>query len=77
MASAIVGVSHMVVPLCDRDLARPDRGAEPVAVFHDLEKVAPLDVLERCQSPVIDDQHVHPCEAGEEPLVGTVGSGEL
>ena len=68
MASASVG------SLGWGKLARDDRGAAAVAILENLEQVAALLVLWRSQTPVIEEEDVHPRELAEEPAVGAVGT---
>ena len=47
-----------------------------MAVFEDLQQVAPLGVLERGQAPVVDDQKVGASEFLQGPTVGAVDPGD-
>ena len=70
------GVAEVVVPLRNGDLAGEDRGTVAVAILDDLEQIPALEVADRRDPPVIEDEHVDAGKAGEEPRVGAIGAGE-
>ena len=69
-------IAEVVVPLGHRELAGPDRRAEAVAVFHDLEQVPPFHVMDGREPPVVEHQDVGAGEAGEQLCVGAVRTRE-
>jgi hypothetical protein len=69
-------VADLVVPFLDRELAGEDGGVVAVAILHDLEQVTALGLGDGDESPVVDDEHVSACEAGEQAGVAAVGAGE-
>ncbi len=72
-------IAEVVVPLRHGQLAGPDRRAEAVAVFHDLEQVPPFHVVDGCESPVVEHQDVGAGEAGKQLRVAAIRprEGEL
>ena len=69
-------IADVFVPLGGRQLAGDDRRAGAVAIFQDLEQIAALLLLDRRQSPVIDDEDVEAGELGEHADVGAIGPGQ-
>ncbi|SEI22232.1 hypothetical protein RTCCBAU85039_6818 [Rhizobium tibeticum] len=61
-----------LVPAIQRHLAGDDRRSPLVAVFDDLEEIAPLIVVELFRSPVIEDKQVGLGERFEDPAVSPV-----
>ncbi len=70
------GVADQVVPVLDGELAGDERGAAAVAILQDFEEVAPLEVAERREAPIIKQEQVGLGEGGEQLRVGAVGPGE-
>ena len=70
------GVGQIFVPLVRRQLAGDDGGARGGAVFEDLEQIPPVLIAERPESPIVEDEDVDACEAGEETDVTAVGVRE-
>ncbi len=48
------GISDVIVPFRDRELARQDGGFHAVPILHDLRQVAAFLLAHTDQSPVID-----------------------
>jgi len=69
------GVADHFVPRFDWQLTGDEGGGALVAVLDHLEKIAALGVLERSQSPAVDDQKMSAGEPGEELAVGPVAAG--
>jgi hypothetical protein len=70
------GLTDVIMPLGGRELAGDDGRAASVAIFKDLEQVAPLLVLHRRQAPVVEHEDVHAGEFAQEPGVGAVGTSK-
>ena len=70
------GLTDDVVPLFDRQLRGDDGGACRVSVIEDVEQVAALFGIERCQAPVIKDDEIGLRKLGEEPGIGAVAAGD-
>ena len=68
---------EVVMPLAGWELARDDRRAATVAVFENLEEIAPLLVLHGGQAPVVEHEDVHAGELAQQLAVATIGAGEL
>jgi hypothetical protein len=65
-------MGNVIVPSFDGHLTGDHSGARTVSVFEDLEHVAALQVRERHQPPVIEDEHVCFCEACQQACVRAV-----
>jgi len=70
------GVADDLVPGLDGELAGDEGRSALVAVLDDLQEVAALLVLEGSETPVVDDEQLGAGQAGEEPAVGAVASGD-
>ena len=55
------------MPVVDGQLAGDDRGLVGAAIVDDFEQVVARGLVERRHAPVVEDQHVHPCELAEQP----------
>ena len=71
------GIADDVVPLFDRQLRGDDGGACRVSVIEDVEQVAALFGIERCQALVIKDDEIGLRKLGEEPGIGAEHEGEV
>ena len=69
-------VPDHLVPVLDRQLAGDDGGASPVPVVDDLEKVAALLAGQRRQSPIVEDQQLHPAQRLQQPSIPTIAARE-
>src|SRR5271166_6101485 len=70
------GVADQVMPAIERDLAGDQGGAAAVAILDDFQQVAPLLWAERLQSPVVEDQQLHPAQRPHQPGVTTIAAGQ-
>jgi hypothetical protein len=59
-------IAKVLVPAVGGQLTRDDRGPRAVAIVEDLQEVLALDVFETGDSPIIEDQHIHAGEPGEQ-----------
>ncbi|MFO0738198.1 MAG: hypothetical protein U0270_20065 [Labilithrix sp.] len=69
-------VGEEVVPAIVFELARDDRRAKVVAVFEDLEQVAPRLFGQRSDREVVEDEDIDLGNAREETGVRSVGASE-
>jgi len=67
-------VTDQVVPSVHGNLAGDQRGATAVAVLDDLQQVVALLGGEWLQSPIIEDQQLHPAECPHQPGVATIAA---
>ena len=51
-------ISQGLMPVFDRELTGHKRGPATVAIFDDLQQVAPVFITERTQTPVIKNQYI-------------------
>src|SRR5215203_1291396 len=65
-----------VVPTVDRDLAGDEGCAAAVALFDDLQKIAPLVGPERLEAPVVEDEQADLAEPLHQPAIAAVAAGE-
>jgi hypothetical protein len=70
------GISDVVVPLLDGELAGDDGGARAVAIVHDLEQVTALGFTDRDQAEVVEDEDVGAGDSAEQTRIGAVGLSE-
>jgi hypothetical protein len=68
-------IAEVVMPKGDRKLAGDQGGARLDAVVEDFEQIAPLLVVQRGQSPVIQDQQLGARQFGEQLGVTPLGAG--
>lgn len=68
------GVCNGFPPAIQGHLAGDDRRSTLVAVFDDLEEIAPLIIVELFRSPVVEDQQVGLRERFEDPAVSSITS---
>ena len=47
-------VANDVVSVLDGELAGDERGAAAVAILQDFEEIAPLELAQRRQAPIVD-----------------------
>ena len=69
------GVADALMPVVERQLTGDEGGAAAVAVFEDLEQVAPFAVGEGREAPIIHEQELGLGE-GEQLAVRPVGTRE-
>ncbi len=76
MASARLGSPIHSCHFAIGQLACHDRRHAPVAVFEDLEEIMALQLLERAQAPVIEDEHIDLRKARQQPRARALGTRE-
>src|SRR5689334_21805215 len=59
------GIADVGVPVVDWQLAGDDGGSAAVPIVDDFQQIASLLGGEWCQSPVIEDEDLHACQALE------------
>jgi hypothetical protein len=74
-----VGVGRVAdegVPLVDRELAGDEGGTAAISVLQDLQEVVAGAVIERGETPVVEDQQIDAAERAQEARVAAVAAGE-
>jgi hypothetical protein len=70
------GIAEVLMPVGDRELAGDLGRAGVEAIIEDFEQVPALLVVQRCQTPVIEDEQISFGQLDKELGVTPVGAGE-
>jgi len=69
-------IANGLVSVLDGQLAYDNRGGSPMAVFEDFQKVVAFKGCQDCQSPIVDDQHVHACDGFDDTFMAAISAGQ-
>src|SRR5262252_6152473 len=70
------GIADVSMPVVDWQLAGDDGGSAAVPIVDDFQQIASLLCGERCQSPVIENEHLHARQALEHAGIASVTTSE-
>src|SRR3954447_17237156 len=70
------GIADEVMPGVHGNLAGHNRRGAAMPIIEDLQKVAPLGLIEHRQAPIVEDQEFNPAERLEQPAVAAVPTSE-
>jgi hypothetical protein len=66
--------AHHLMPLLDRHLAGDDGRSAPVAILQDLQQLLPLGLGQPRQTPVVENEQLHPGQHLQHPGVAPVAA---
>ena len=69
-------IADQLVPFVEGDLAGDDGRAAAVTFFEDFEEVVTSGGVEGLETPVIEDEQLHPAERPQETGIATIAAGE-
>src|SRR6476469_5404011 len=70
------GIADVSMPIVDWQLAGDDGGSAAVPTVDDFQQIASLLGGERCQSPVIENEHLHARQALEHAGIASITACE-
>src|SRR5262249_22832915 len=70
------GITDLVVPLSDGNLAGENRGTRGITVITDFQEVTALTVSQRSHGPIIDKQDVDTSNTVQEPAKAAISTGD-
>src|SRR6266513_4810111 len=70
------GIADLIMPVRDRHLASQYRGANPVTVVADLQKVSAFGVGQGSHQPIVDNQNVDASESIQQLWKAAVDAGD-
>jgi len=71
------GITDGSMPVIDRKLAGHDGRARAMTVVEHLQQIAAVHVVEDSESPVVDHEHINPCQLLEQLAIAAVGAVQI